>query len=83
MSILTPIPPALPWPRRLFFHIPVLGWIARDVAFGTPDNFWYALVLALTALVFSVATWGLPALVLTGLALVPVMFVLLILISRP
>ena len=38
MSILTPIPPALPWYARLFFAIPLLGWIARDVAFGHPEN---------------------------------------------
>lgn len=83
MSLLTPVPPALPLAQRLFYAVPVLGWIARDVAFGTSDNIWYALVIALTALVLAVATWGLPALVLAALALVPVCFGFLIVLARP
>ena len=38
---------------------------------------------ALTAVILAVQTWGLPALVLTAVALVPVMFVLLIILARP
>jgi hypothetical protein len=33
--------------------------------------------------VLSIQIWGLPALVVTALALVPVMFVLLIILARP
>lgn len=83
MTLLTPVPPASPLPQRLFYAIPVIGWIARDVAFGTSDNIWYALVIALTAVVLAVAAWGLPALVLIAVALVPVCFALLIALARP
>ena len=83
MSILTPVPPSVPWPARAFFHLPVIGWMARDVAFGSADNLWYALVIALTVLILSVATWGLPALVMVALAFVPVMFTFLVVIARP
>lgn len=66
---------------RAFYAIPVLGWIARDIAEKGEENIYYALVIALTCLVLAVKTWGLVALGLTGLALVPVMFVVLIAIT--
>ena len=66
---------------RSFFAIPVVGWIARDIA-RAPDNLWYALVILLTVLVLAVKTWGLVALGLGALAAVPVMFLLLIAITR-
>jgi hypothetical protein len=61
--------------------IPVLGWIARDIA-QDPESVWYALVILLTVLVLAVKTWGVMVLSLAALAMVPVIFVLLILISR-
>jgi lysylphosphatidylglycerol synthetase-like protein (DUF2156 family) len=66
---------------RAFHRIPVLGWMARDISKDI-DNIWYALVIALTALVLAFNAWGLVALAMAALALAPVMFVLLILISR-
>jgi len=63
------------------FTMPVLGPIARDVT-KSPDNIWYVLVILLTLLVLAVKAWGLVALSMTALAMVPVMFVLLILITR-
>lgn len=82
MSVL-PAPPArLPLALRLLYAIPVIGWIARDISRGV-ENVFYALAIAALALVLAVKTWGLVALTLTALCLVPVMFVLLIAISRP
>lgn len=66
---------------RGFYHLPVLGWIARDLA-RDPDSILYALVILLTVLILAVMTWGLVALTLTAVALVPVIFVLLIAITR-
>ena len=44
----------------------------------------YALLsLFVIAVVLAVVIWGLPALVLTALALVPVMFIFFVIISRP
>lgn len=62
--------------------IPVVGQVIRDIE-RDRDSIYYLLVVFLTAVVLAVQTWGLPALVLTALALVPVMFVLLVLIARP
>ena len=66
---------------RGLYSIPVFGWIARDIA-RSSDPIWYALVILLTVLVLAVKTWGLVALALTALGAVPVMFVLLIAITR-
>jgi hypothetical protein len=66
---------------RGFFRLPVVGWIARDIA-RDPDSIWYALVILLTILILAVKTWGLVALTLTAVAMVPVMFVILIAITQ-
>ena len=70
-------------PRIPFaYRLPVVGAIAREWAEGHPD-FPYMLVLAfVSAWACAVAIWGLPALVLTAVGLVPLMFVLLVLITR-
>lgn len=65
--------------RRLH-SIPILGWIARDIA-EDPDSLWYALVILLTVFVLAIKAWGIMALSLAALATVPVIFVLLILIT--
>ena len=83
MSILTPIPPALPLHKRAFFSIPLIGWLARDVLYGDSDNIWYLLVVIVTLVLCAVLTWGLPALVLTAVAFVPVMFCFLIFVASP
>jgi hypothetical protein len=67
---------------RLFRAIPLIGGLVRAVE-RELDTIYYLLVIALTALVLAIQTWGLPALVLTALAMVPVMFVLLVILARP
>jgi hypothetical protein len=67
---------------RLFRAIPVIGGLIRAVE-RELDTIYYLLVIALTALVLAIQTWGLPALVLTALAMVPVMFVILVILARP
>lgn len=75
-------PPAPTRLMRLFFAVPVLGWIAHDISRDT-ENVFYALAIVVLALVLAVKLWGLAALTLTALALVPVIFVLLITITIP
>lgn len=67
---------------RLFFKVPVIGWIARDLWRDFDGNIWYFMVALISLWAISVATWGLPALYLPAVAAVPGMFVVLILISR-
>ncbi len=67
---------------RLYLAIPIIGPLTRaaqkDIAV-----LWYVMLILLTALVLAVQTWGLVALTMTALAAVPVMFTVLIILSRP
>jgi len=83
MSILTPIPPAMPFYKRAFFAIPVVGWLARDVLYGDHDNIYYLLVIIATLLIVSFSIWGLPALVLIALFIVPFYFAFMIVVAAP
>lgn len=67
---------------RLLRAIPVVGRVIREIE-REVDTVYYLLTIFVTAVVLAVQTWGLPALVLTAVALVPVMFVLLIILARP
>ncbi len=75
---------ALPAPtlaQRILFAIPVIGWIARDLLLGDKNNVWFALIGFFSLWMSCALTFGLPGLYLPALALVPIMFVVLILIT--
>jgi len=68
-------------PTPPIYRFPILGAIAREWAEGDPD---FPLVFAVTLVLVwacAAALWGLLALWLTALALVPLMFVILVLIT--
>lgn len=67
---------------RIVRAVPLVGQMIRDVERDV-DSVFYVIAILLTALVLAMKVWGLAALVLTAVALVPVMFVLLIWISLP
>lgn len=62
--------------------LPLIGWIARDIRRDVNIVF-YLLAVALTVLVLAVKTWGLVALTMAALPMVPVMFGFFIWISLP
>lgn len=62
--------------------LPVIGRVIRDIE-REIDTIYYLFVILLTALVLAVQAWGLPALVVTAVALVPVIFVFLIWVTLP
>jgi len=68
--------------RPLWFRIPVIGWIARDLLEGDDDHIWYLLATVLSLWGIAVLAWGLPALAIGALAAVPVCFALLLLVTR-
>ncbi len=68
-------------PRGLLYGIPVIGWIARDLARDPEGHIWYLVVILITLAILAVKTWGLVALALPAVFLTPVMFVILVLIS--
>lgn len=78
MTDIAAAPAGRPW----YFRIPILGHFARDLSEDFHGNIWYFLTMVVSLTVIAVATWGLPALGLIALATVPVIFLVLILISR-
>ena len=78
---MTPQTRRAPLALRLLHAVPFLGQIARDIA-KDKDSIYYALTILLTVVVLAVNTWGLVALTMTALAMVPVIFVLLIAITQ-
>jgi hypothetical protein len=67
---------------RIARKVPVVGHVIRDIE-READTVYYLITIFVTAVVLAVQTWGLPALVLTAVGLVPVMFVILIILARP
>ena len=66
----------------LLARTPILGHIARDISRDINVVF-YLLTILLTLMVLAIKAWGIAALVVTYVALVPVIFVLLIWITLP
>jgi hypothetical protein len=67
---------------QLFRATPVVGRVIRDIE-REVDTVFYLLTIFITTVILAIQLWGLPALVVTALALVPVMFVLLVILARP
>lgn len=79
---MTPQPATLPRGMRVLYALPLLGRIAREISQDV-NNVFYALVFIATAVILAVKVWGLVALTLTALALVPLMFLFFVAISWP
>lgn len=75
-------PPSLPFWQRVFFKIPVIGWVARDLLFGDKNNVWFAIIGFVSLWMSAALTFGLPGLYLPAVALVPVIFIVLLLITK-
>ena len=74
--------PRLPVWQRLLFASPLFGWMARDVKDGAPEDLGYTAAAIVSMWGCSILLFGLPGLYLPALAMVPVMFLILLLISR-
>ena len=74
-------PTRLPFWQRLFFAIPVIGWVAKDLLFGDKNNVWFALIAFVSLWLSSALVFGLPGLYFPALALVPIIFVVLLFIT--
>lgn len=81
MTIQTLTAPRSP-ASRLVRALPVVGRVIREVE-REIDTVYYLIVIVLTALILAIQVWGLPALVLSAIAFVPVMFVFLIWVTLP
>jgi hypothetical protein len=72
----------LPIGMRILYALPLVGHIARDISRDV-NNVFYALVFFVTLVIMAVKIWGLAALTLAALALVPLMFLFFVMISWP
>ncbi len=68
--------------QRLLFAIPLFGWLARDAANGKPEDLGYTAAAVVSMWGCSALLFGLPGLYLPAVAMVPVMFLILVLISN-
>ncbi|OZA04676.1 MAG: hypothetical protein B7Y02_16215 [Rhodobacterales bacterium 17-64-5] len=67
---------------RIYYATPILGPVTRAIEKDN-DLIWYVLVILVTILAYAVKFWGLVALTMAALAMVPVMLILLIVMARP
>lgn len=81
MTVTTQTAP-LPLGMRVLYAVPLVGQIARDVSHDV-NNVFYALIFVATVVIMAVKVWGLAALTLTALALVPLMFLFFVVITWP
>ncbi len=76
------MPRRLPIWQRLLFSVPLFGWIARDAVQGKPEDWGYTAAAIVSMWGCSILLFGLPGLYIPALMMVPVMFLILVLISR-
>ncbi len=76
------MPQRLPLWQRLLFAIPLFGWLARDAANAEADDLFYTAAALISMWGCSILLFGLPGLYIPALMMVPVMFLILVLISR-
>jgi hypothetical protein len=81
MTLTTQATP-LPLGMRVLYALPLIGWIARDISRDV-NNVFYALVFVATTVILAIKIWGLVALTLTALAMVPLMFLFFVAITWP
>ncbi len=75
-------PRRLPIWQRLLFAIPLFGWMAKDAAHGEAEDWGYTALAIFSMWGCSALLFGLPGLYIPAVMMVPVMFLILILISR-
>ncbi len=67
---------------KMIYHVPVFGWMLREAAQGSQTAKVLFILNCALAWILAIATFGYPALILPALAMVFVIFVALITITR-
>lgn len=68
--------------QRGLYATPIVGRIAREVAEGDADNKWYLGMILLTLWVLAYMVWGVPALYIPFVLMVPFCIAMLLLLTR-
>lgn len=71
-----------PLALRLLYAFPVLGWMLKEAAEGPAVAKTLFIVNCVLAWILAIAFFGYPAIILPALAMVPVIFTVLILITK-
>tara|TARA_R110002012_G_scaffold24996_1_gene82943 strand:- start:744 stop:971 length:228 start_codon:yes stop_codon:yes gene_type:complete len=66
----------------LFYSVPIVGWCLRDLQTGGASALTYFLVNCGLLWIFSAVFFGYPGIIIPALFAVPMMFVILILLTR-
>lgn len=67
---------------RMIYHVPVFGWMLKEAVMGPTTAKVLFIVNLLLLWLLAIVTFGYPAIILPALMAVPVMFVVLILITK-
>ncbi len=67
---------------RMIYHVPVFGWMLKEAVMGPTTAKVLFIVNLLLLWLLAIVTFGYPAIILPALTAVPVMFVVLILITK-
>jgi len=67
---------------NLFYSVPLVGWMVHDLRTGGESAFTYFLVNCGLFWVISAVLFGYPGIIIPALCAVPVMFTLLLLLTR-
>lgn len=72
----------LPLGERMLYAIPIFGWMLKDVTYGAKDNIYWFIATMVMLWILAIIVFGYPAIIIPALALVPTIFVALLLITR-
>lgn len=75
-------PAPRPFWQRLIFSVPLFGWIAREMADGDAESWYFGIAALVCIWGCSILLFGVPGLYIPAVAAVPVMFLLLTLIAK-
>lgn len=72
----------LPLHERMIYAIPLIGWMLKDVVYGDSDNIYYFIASLVMGWILAIIAFGYPAVIIPALALVPTIFIALLIVSR-
>ena len=72
----------MPLYERAIYAVPLLGWMLKDVIHGDRANKWWFLLALVSTWGMGILAFGVPALVVPVVAVVPGIVLLIVLLTR-
>lgn len=76
-------PEKLPIFLRIFFAVPIIGWVCRDITLGDSSNAGYATLAFVCTWAISILQFGVVGLYIPALFVVPMVLGFMLWYSRP